>query len=126
MVKVCVRWASSSKSIPTPHPGVASPSMCTKHAEEHTLSYCSLIALLNPVKLHFLIQRLRLKSLLGKTKEEIVITNVLASNNAGLILAEFTNHCAFYSVSSITVTLVIMKGVRIGHLKVDYFGIILH
>ena len=100
--------------------------MCTKHAEEHTLSYCSLIALLNPVKLHFLIQRLRLKSLLGKTKEEIVITNVLASNNAGLILAEFTNHCAFYSVSSITVTLVIMKGVRIGHLKVDYFGIILH
>lgn len=53
-----------------------------------------------PGKAHFLIQRLRLKSLLGKTKEEIVITNVLASNNAGLILAEFTNHCAFYSVSS--------------------------
>lgn len=36
----------------------------------------------------------------GRTKEKILITNVLASYNVELILSELTNHYAFYSTSS--------------------------
>lgn len=37
---------------------------------------------------------------MGERKEKILITNVLASCNVDLILAELTNHYTFYSILS--------------------------
>lgn len=79
-------------------------------AMEHEFAYCF-------PRSHFLIQRLKLKCPVGEQKG-MLLTNVLASYDVELILAELNQPLCFPStvyqvMGSIAATIIIIKGIRI-------------
>nr|KAF6444299.1 hypothetical protein HJG59_008591 [Molossus molossus] len=70
------------------------------HIDEHAFSYRSLDCSMRLSKITFPDSEVATKMSCGRTKGEILITDVLAPYSVELILSDLTNDHAFYSISS--------------------------